>query len=205
MTCWECPMCALESPLVFDCSWQEPKHTCPRECERPGTPCLCCSCPYFCSSCSGLCWASRSGEKCIALCRLYVALSAFETDLTPKHSFSPFRWLISTLAVRFLRSVLNADLKIKSVGLFSVHGVSIQFHPHHTLVSHTVDTWFQNLFSCWPLPRKEERKKRCSIYYVPHQILWRFWLFYSKLKSDCYIALTVDLSVTGNWQDMDFQ
>lgn len=59
---------------------------------------------------------------------------------------SAYRWLISTLAVRFLRSVLSADLKIKSVGLFSVHGVSIQFHPHHTLVSHTVYTWF----SCCP-------------------------------------------------------
>lgn len=48
------------------------------------------------------------------------------------------RWLICTLAVRFFQSALNADLKIKSVGLFSVQGVSIQFHPQHTLVRHTV-------------------------------------------------------------------
>ncbi|XP_068172952.1 bridge-like lipid transfer protein family member 2 isoform X1 [Antennarius striatus] len=44
-----------------------------------------------------------------------------------------FRWLISTLVVRFFQTKLNADLKIKSVGLFSVQGVSIQFHPQHTL------------------------------------------------------------------------
>lgn len=47
------------------------------------------------------------------------------------------RWLISTLAVRFFHTALNADLKIKSVGLFSVQGVSIQFQPQHTLVRHT--------------------------------------------------------------------
>uniref|UniRef100_A0A3Q0RHX0 Secreted protein n=1 Tax=Amphilophus citrinellus TaxID=61819 RepID=A0A3Q0RHX0_AMPCI len=47
------------------------------------------------------------------------------------------RWLICTLAVRFFQNALNADLKIKSVGLFSVQGVSIQFHPQHTLVGHT--------------------------------------------------------------------
>lgn len=64
---------------------------------------------------------------------------------------SAYRWLISTLAVRFLRSVLNADLKIKSVGLFSVHGVNIQFHPHHTLVRYTV----YYCFSCCPWLRKE--------------------------------------------------
>uniref|UniRef100_A0A3Q4BHE0 Secreted protein n=1 Tax=Mola mola TaxID=94237 RepID=A0A3Q4BHE0_MOLML len=45
------------------------------------------------------------------------------------------RWLISTLAVRVFQSALNAELKIKSVGLLSVQGVSIQFHPQHTLVS----------------------------------------------------------------------
>lgn len=44
-----------------------------------------------------------------------------------------FRWLICTLAVRLFQTALNADLKIKSVGLFSVQGVSIQFHPQHTL------------------------------------------------------------------------
>uniref|UniRef100_A0A7N8Y945 KIAA0100 ortholog n=1 Tax=Mastacembelus armatus TaxID=205130 RepID=A0A7N8Y945_9TELE len=48
------------------------------------------------------------------------------------------RWLICTLAVRFFQTALNADLKIKSVGLFSVQGVSIQFHPQHILVRHTL-------------------------------------------------------------------
>ncbi|XP_038829557.1 protein KIAA0100-like [Salvelinus namaycush] len=44
-----------------------------------------------------------------------------------------FRWLICSLAVRFFHNTLNAELKIKSVGLFSVHGISIQFQPQHTL------------------------------------------------------------------------
>uniref|UniRef100_A0A3Q3GAE5 Uncharacterized protein n=1 Tax=Labrus bergylta TaxID=56723 RepID=A0A3Q3GAE5_9LABR len=52
----------------------------------------------------------------------------------------PSRWLICTLAVHFFQTALNADLKIKSVGLFSVQGVSIQFHPQHTLVRHPVFT-----------------------------------------------------------------
>lgn len=43
--------------------------------------------------------------------------------------------------MRFFHTALNADLKIKSVGLFSVQGVSIQFQPQHTLVRHTVFTW----------------------------------------------------------------
>uniref|UniRef100_A0A3Q4N3Z0 Uncharacterized protein n=1 Tax=Neolamprologus brichardi TaxID=32507 RepID=A0A3Q4N3Z0_NEOBR len=47
-----------------------------------------------------------------------------------------FLWLICTLAVRFFQTALNAHLKIKSVGFFSVQGVSIQFHPQHTLVGH---------------------------------------------------------------------
>ncbi|TKS80892.1 Protein KIAA0100 [Collichthys lucidus] len=45
-----------------------------------------------------------------------------------------FRWLMCTLAVRFFQTALNAELKIKSVGLFSVQGVSIQFQPQHTLL-----------------------------------------------------------------------
>ncbi|XP_057695211.1 bridge-like lipid transfer protein family member 2 isoform X2 [Corythoichthys intestinalis] len=44
-----------------------------------------------------------------------------------------FRWLVNTLAVRLAQTALNADLKIKSVGLFSIRGVSIQFHPLHTV------------------------------------------------------------------------
>uniref|UniRef100_A0A8C5FVW2 Uncharacterized protein n=1 Tax=Gadus morhua TaxID=8049 RepID=A0A8C5FVW2_GADMO len=46
------------------------------------------------------------------------------------------RWLICTLAVRFFQNSLNAELRIKSVGLFSVRGISIQFQPQHTLVGH---------------------------------------------------------------------
>ncbi|XP_022525858.2 protein KIAA0100 isoform X1 [Astyanax mexicanus] len=43
------------------------------------------------------------------------------------------RWLGCRLAVKFFHSVLNAELKIKSVGLFSVRGISVQFLPQHTL------------------------------------------------------------------------
>lgn len=64
----------------------------------------------------------------------------FELDLRFVHVSLACRWLICTLAVRFFQTALNADLKIKSVGLFSVQGVSIQFHPQHTLVRHTVYT-----------------------------------------------------------------
>ncbi|CAB1348981.1 unnamed protein product [Coregonus sp. 'balchen'] len=41
--------------------------------------------------------------------------------------------LLFSLAVRFFHNTLNAELKIKSVGLFSVCGISIQFQPQHTL------------------------------------------------------------------------
>lgn len=68
------------------------------------------------------------------LCSHYFGAVRVRTNASAR--ISPHRCLISTLAVRFLRSVLSADLKIRSVGLFSVHGVSVQFHPHHTLVSH---------------------------------------------------------------------
>lgn len=44
------------------------------------------------------------------------------------------RWFACSLAVRFFYNVLNAELKIKSVGLFSVRGISVQFQPQHTLV-----------------------------------------------------------------------
>ncbi|XP_016124041.1 protein KIAA0100-like [Sinocyclocheilus grahami] len=44
-----------------------------------------------------------------------------------------FRWFACSLAVRFFHDVLNAELKIRSVGLFSVRGISVQFQPQHTL------------------------------------------------------------------------
>uniref|UniRef100_A0A672Y5W7 Uncharacterized protein n=1 Tax=Sphaeramia orbicularis TaxID=375764 RepID=A0A672Y5W7_9TELE len=60
------------------------------------------------------------------------------TTLQLISNVSSDRWLICTLAVRFFQNAFNADLKIRSVGLFSVHGVSIQFHPQHTLVRHSI-------------------------------------------------------------------
>nr|XP_040047860.1 protein KIAA0100-like isoform X4 [Gasterosteus aculeatus aculeatus] len=62
-----------------------------------------------------------------------------------------FRWLICTLAVRFFQTALNADLKIQSVGLFSVQGVSIQFHPQHTLEIDKI--WISSKLLNQDLPR----------------------------------------------------
>ncbi|XP_030008755.1 protein KIAA0100-like isoform X3 [Sphaeramia orbicularis] len=62
-----------------------------------------------------------------------------------------FRWLICTLAVRFFQNAFNADLKIRSVGLFSVHGVSIQFHPQHTLEIDRI--WISSKLLNQDLPR----------------------------------------------------
>ncbi|KAM9359758.1 bridge-like lipid transfer protein family member 2 [Symphorus nematophorus] len=62
-----------------------------------------------------------------------------------------FRWLICTLAVRFFQTALNADLKIKSVGLFSVQGVSIQFQPQHTLEIDKI--WISSKLLNQDLPR----------------------------------------------------
>ncbi|XP_039986404.1 protein KIAA0100-like isoform X2 [Xiphias gladius] len=62
-----------------------------------------------------------------------------------------FRWLTCTLAVRFFQTALNADLKIKSVGLFSVQGVSIQFHPQHTLEIDRI--WISSKLLNQDLPR----------------------------------------------------
>ncbi|XP_034062904.1 protein KIAA0100-like isoform X3 [Gymnodraco acuticeps] len=62
-----------------------------------------------------------------------------------------FRWLVCTLAVRFFQTALNADLKIKSVGLFSVQGVSIQFHPQHTLEIDRI--WISSKLLNQDLPR----------------------------------------------------
>ncbi|XP_041657096.1 protein KIAA0100-like isoform X2 [Cheilinus undulatus] len=62
-----------------------------------------------------------------------------------------FRWFICTLAVRFFQTALNADLKIKSIGLFSVQGVSIQFHPQHTLEIDRI--WISSKLLNQDLPR----------------------------------------------------
>ncbi|XP_053278445.1 bridge-like lipid transfer protein family member 2 isoform X1 [Pleuronectes platessa] len=62
-----------------------------------------------------------------------------------------FRWLICTLAVRFFQTALHAELKIKSIGLFSVQGVSIQFHPQHTLEIDRI--WISSKLLNQDLPR----------------------------------------------------
>ncbi|XP_041850668.1 protein KIAA0100-like isoform X2 [Melanotaenia boesemani] len=62
-----------------------------------------------------------------------------------------FRWIICTLAVRIFQTALNADLKIKSVGLFSVQGISIQFHPQHTLEIDRI--WISSKLLNQDLPR----------------------------------------------------
>ncbi|XP_036005392.1 protein KIAA0100 isoform X4 [Fundulus heteroclitus] len=61
------------------------------------------------------------------------------------------RWLIRTLAVRFFQAALNAELKIQSVGLFSVQGVRIQFHPQHTLEIDRI--WISSRLLNQDLPR----------------------------------------------------
>uniref|UniRef100_A0A8C9R8R2 Bridge-like lipid transfer protein family member 2 n=1 Tax=Scleropages formosus TaxID=113540 RepID=A0A8C9R8R2_SCLFO len=43
-------------------------------------------------------------------------------------------WLVCSLVVRYFHSKLKAELKIGSVGFFSVQGISVQFQPQHTLV-----------------------------------------------------------------------
>uniref|UniRef100_A0A3P9KIS7 Uncharacterized protein n=1 Tax=Oryzias latipes TaxID=8090 RepID=A0A3P9KIS7_ORYLA len=48
------------------------------------------------------------------------------------------------LAVRAFQAALNAELKIKSVGFFSVQGVSVHFHQHHTLIPGIVCWRHQN-------------------------------------------------------------
>nr|XP_020476368.1 protein KIAA0100 homolog isoform X3 [Monopterus albus] len=62
-----------------------------------------------------------------------------------------FRWLVCTLAVRSFQTALNANLNIKSVGLFSVQGVSIQFHPQHTLEIDRI--WISSKLLNQDLPR----------------------------------------------------
>ncbi|XP_061829189.1 bridge-like lipid transfer protein family member 2 isoform X1 [Nerophis lumbriciformis] len=62
-----------------------------------------------------------------------------------------FRWLVNTLAVRLFQTALNAELKIKSVGLFSVQGVSIHFHPQHTVEIDRI--WISSKLLNQDLPR----------------------------------------------------
>ncbi|KAG5269355.1 hypothetical protein AALO_G00201080 [Alosa alosa] len=62
-----------------------------------------------------------------------------------------FRWIVCSLAVRLCAKVLNAELKIKSVGLFSVRGISLQFRPQHTLEIDKI--WISSKLLNQDLPR----------------------------------------------------
>ncbi|KAI1893283.1 hypothetical protein AGOR_G00122110 [Albula goreensis] len=44
-----------------------------------------------------------------------------------------FRWVVWSLAVNYFQKTLNAELKIRSVGFFTVRGISVHFQPQHTL------------------------------------------------------------------------
>uniref|UniRef100_A0A8D0CN22 Bridge-like lipid transfer protein family member 2 n=1 Tax=Scleropages formosus TaxID=113540 RepID=A0A8D0CN22_SCLFO len=90
----------------------------------PQPPCLCSSSSRqpLCSwpSCSPL----RSGNVCHVArvrpcCRVLSGAPG---------------WLVCSLVVRYFHSKLKAELKIGSVGFFSVQGISVQFQPQHTLV-----------------------------------------------------------------------
>ncbi|GAA6097648.1 protein KIAA0100 isoform X1 [Tachysurus ichikawai] len=61
------------------------------------------------------------------------------------------RWLLCRLAVRFFRSALKAELKIKSLGLFSLRGISVQFLSHHTLEIDRI--WISSKLFNQDLPR----------------------------------------------------
>ncbi|KAF7699848.1 protein KIAA0100-like isoform X2 [Silurus meridionalis] len=61
------------------------------------------------------------------------------------------RWLFCRLAVRFFHNVLKAELKIKSLGLLSLRGVSVQFLSQHTLEIDRI--WISSKLFNQDLPR----------------------------------------------------
>ncbi|XP_028320296.1 protein KIAA0100-like isoform X3 [Gouania willdenowi] len=61
------------------------------------------------------------------------------------------RWLIKTLLVRVFQTVLNAELKIKSIGFFSVQGITVHFQPLHTLEIDRI--WISSRLFNQDLPR----------------------------------------------------
>ncbi|XP_026992620.2 protein KIAA0100 isoform X2 [Tachysurus fulvidraco] len=61
------------------------------------------------------------------------------------------RWLLCRLAVRFFRNALKAELKIKSLGLFCLRGISVQFLSHHTLEIDRI--WISSKLFNQDLPR----------------------------------------------------
>ncbi|XP_018603767.1 protein KIAA0100-like isoform X1 [Scleropages formosus] len=62
-----------------------------------------------------------------------------------------FRWLVCSLVVRYFHSKLKAELKIGSVGFFSVQGISVQFQPQHTLEIDSI--WISSKVFNKDLPR----------------------------------------------------
>ncbi|KAJ8280796.1 hypothetical protein GJAV_G00059060 [Gymnothorax javanicus] len=62
-----------------------------------------------------------------------------------------FRWFVRSLAVRFFRNNLNAELRIKSVGFFTIRGISAQFRPQHTLEIDKI--WISSKLFNQELPR----------------------------------------------------
>ncbi|XP_061073886.1 bridge-like lipid transfer protein family member 2 [Conger conger] len=62
-----------------------------------------------------------------------------------------FRWFVCSLAVRFFHNNLNAELKIRSVGFFTVRGISVQFQPQHTLEIDRI--WISSKLFNQDLPR----------------------------------------------------
>ncbi|KAM9468639.1 bridge-like lipid transfer protein family member 2 [Clarias gariepinus] len=61
------------------------------------------------------------------------------------------RWLLRWLAVRFFHNVLKAELKIKSLGLLSLRGISVQFLSQHTLEIDRI--WISSKLFNQDLPR----------------------------------------------------
>ncbi|CAL9684155.1 unnamed protein product [Knipowitschia caucasica] len=66
-------------------------------------------------------------------------------------SWVVIRWLLCRFAVKYFRTVFNAELKINSFGLFSINGIVIQFHPQHTLEIDRI--WISSQFFNPGLPR----------------------------------------------------
>ncbi|XP_064157115.1 bridge-like lipid transfer protein family member 2 [Anguilla rostrata] len=62
-----------------------------------------------------------------------------------------FRWFVCSLAVRFFHNNLNAELRIRSVGFFTVRGISVQFQPQHTLEIDRI--WISSKLFNQDLPR----------------------------------------------------
>ncbi|XP_041097296.1 protein KIAA0100-like isoform X2 [Polyodon spathula] len=65
--------------------------------------------------------------------------------------FIILRWFLCRLAVRFFQSKLKADLQIGSLGLFSLHRISVKFQQQQTLEIDKI--WISNKLFNQELPR----------------------------------------------------